>query len=448
MSKLLVLVFAVFILLGCELFERDSSEGYEIFVEVEDVFCTEAILKVTLPDSGKIARFLLERAEGMKIDSAAIIDTFTCFDNDTLISDNNLLPDRDYTYRVSFLKSGKIRAESEPLTIHTMDTTSHDITYWDIDTLGISGQINDVWIVDEDDIWVVGEINVPDPDSSWNGTGRETFNAAHWNGEKWEYIHIRGNLMNDVGPLNSIWYFDENNIWVAGFPIHWDGNKWTLYHLQDMGLDVSVDYIWASSPDDIYFVGLEGSIVHYDGKDFKKIETEHEVRLIDIEGTDDGEYVYVVGYDFFSPAYSVVYQIHDGVVETLFYDEIHPTTGGLDWGAVSSVSVYKDMVYFVTYLGLVKKHVQSDEFTIDFAFRNYGYRSMVVQNYNDIFMVGGRGKYAHFNGVSWDFNEELKNTYDLSSIWGGCAFKDNLVVICGYLLDGSHGYVAKGRRQN
>ena len=254
-------------------------------------------------------------------------------------------------------------------------------------------------------------------------------------------------------PLVSIWYFDNNDIWASGgVPIHWNGKEWNFYHLWDMGVlnndDGGVDHIWASSPDDIYFVGLEGSIVHYDGKDFKKIETEHEVRLIDIEGTDDGEYVYVVGYDFFSPAYSVVYQIHDGVVETLFYDEIHPTAGGLDWGAVSSVSVYKDMVYFVTYLGLVKKHVQSDEFTIDFAFRNYGYRNMVVKNYNDIFMVGGRGKYAHFNGVSWDFNEELKNTYDLSSIWGGCAFKDNLVVICGYLLDGSHGYVAKGRRQN
>ncbi|MCD6100984.1 MAG: hypothetical protein J7K33_10440 [Candidatus Marinimicrobia bacterium] len=436
----LVLIFAGLILFRCGLFER-REEDYEVFVEVEDIFCTEVVLRVGLPDSGGVNSFNVVRDD-------SVVGVYSTSDNDTVIIDGGLMPDRDYEYRVDLVDGGRVRVSSESVVVHTLDTTSHEFD-WEIDTLGIYGSyLSDVWIVDEDNIWVVGNIVVPDPDSSWNGTGRETFNAAHWNGEKWEYIHIRGNLMNDVGPLNSIWYFDENNIWVAGFPIHWDGNKWTLYHLQDMGLDVSVDYIWASSPDDIYFVGLEGSIVHYDGKDFKKIETEHEVRLIDIEGTDDGEYVYVVGYDFFSPAYSVVYQIHDGVVETLFYDEIHPTTGGLDWGAVSSVSVYKDMVYFVTYLGLVKKHVQSDEFTIDFAFRNYGYRSMVVKNYNDIFMVGGRGKYAHFNGVSWDFNEELKNIYDLSSIWGGCAFKDNLVVICGYLLDGSHGYVAKGRRQN
>jgi len=39
-----------------------------------------------------------------------------------------------------------------------MDTTSHNFT-WKIDTLGIYGSyLNDVWIVNEDDIWVVGQM--------------------------------------------------------------------------------------------------------------------------------------------------------------------------------------------------------------------------------------------------------------------------------------------------
>ena len=443
MSKLLVLVFAVFILLGCELFERDSSEGYEIFVEVEDVFCTEAILKVTLPDSGKIARFLLERAEGMKIDSAAIIDTFTCFDNDTLISDNNLLPDRDYTYRVSFLKSGKIRAESEPLTIHTMDTTSHDITYWDIDTLGISGQINDVWIVDEDDIWVVGEINVPDPDSSWNGTGRETFNAAHWNGEKWEYIHIRGNLMNDVGPLNSIWYFDENNIWVAGFPIHWDGNKWTLYHLQDMGLDVSVDYIWASSPDDIYFVGYKGSIVHYDGKEFEKMESGTDVDLQGIYGLDKN-HIWVAG-TMINQSRSVI----------LFYN-------GVKWNVI--VDTNDDRFY-----GYGFNSIWTDSY--NYLFLNGGSGRCILTLYNlnlfkyssaglwyghdidgtgnnDIFCSGAGSEIVHYNGISWHVYEELKMSFGDWSVMRSIEVKNNLIVSGGYYYTGLYGLpiVIRGHR--
>ena len=133
-------------------------------------------------------------------------------------------------------------------------------------------------------------------------------------------------------------------------------------------------------------------------------------------------------------------------METLFHDEIHFPSNGTDWGAVSSVSVYEDTVYFVTYRGLWKKHIYSDESTVDPAFHNYGYRNMVVQGSNDIFMVGGGGKFAHFNGASWDLNDELLNNYDLSTLWGGCDFKNDVVVIDGYLLDGSHGYVAIGRR--
>jgi len=51
------------------------------------------------------------------------------------------------------------------------------------------------------------------------------------------------------------------------------------------------------------------------------------------------------------------------------------------------------------------------------------------------------------NSGFWeDLNDELLNNYDLSTLWGGCDFKNDVVVIDGYLLDGSHGYVAIGRR--
>jgi hypothetical protein len=170
---------------------------------------------------------------------------------------------------------------------NTADTTSHNFTWqtWTFGDFG-SSHFRDVAIVDKNNIWAVGEIFVDDPDSSWNGTGWETFNAAHWNGVEWEYIHIRGTLTYDVGPLFSIWYFDENNIWVStGFPVHWDGNNWTLYHLQNMGIDASAgNAIWASSPDDIYFVGRKGSIVHYDGSKFTKVESGTTLPINDIWG--------------------------------------------------------------------------------------------------------------------------------------------------------------------
>jgi len=56
----LVLFFAGFILYRCGLFER-REEDYEVFVEVEDIFCTEVVLRVGLPDSGGVNSFNVVR---------------------------------------------------------------------------------------------------------------------------------------------------------------------------------------------------------------------------------------------------------------------------------------------------------------------------------------------------------------------------------------------------
>jgi len=265
----------------------EEEEDYEVFVGVEDVFCTEVVLRVGLPDSGVVQDFNLVRDD-------SVVGVYCSSDNDTVIIDGGLIPDRDYEYRVDLVEGGRVRASSGSVVVHTLDTTSHEIQ-WYIDTLGIGGgYVNDVWIVNENDIYVVGMFRLPDPDSSWNGTGYEEFNAAHWNGERWEYMRFeRG------APLVSIWYFDNNDIWASGgVPIHWNGKEWNFYHLWDMGIldqdDGGVDHIWASSPDDIYFAGRKGSIVHYDGNNFTKMESGTDIHLRGIWGLDK-EHIWVVG---------------------------------------------------------------------------------------------------------------------------------------------------------
>ena len=64
-----------------------------------------------------------------------------------------------------------------------MDTTSHNFT-WVIDTLGDYGSyLNDVAIIDENNIWVVGNIE----------TDSGEYNAAHWDGIDWDFLGLGSN---------------------------------------------------------------------------------------------------------------------------------------------------------------------------------------------------------------------------------------------------------------
>ncbi|MBC8400151.1 MAG: hypothetical protein H8E14_01540 [Candidatus Marinimicrobia bacterium] len=156
---------------------------------------------------------------------------------------------------------------------------------WEIDTLGIYGtQLRDVFIVDENEIWAVGNIE----------TENNEYNAAHWNGSEWEFLGIFNNTID----LYSVIVFSDDDIWMTDWasPIHWDGNEWTLYNLYQLGLEGAGWASWGTSSSNMYFVGYEGSIVHYDGELFEQMESGTPVNLVDISGNTTGDHIFVVGY--------------------------------------------------------------------------------------------------------------------------------------------------------
>jgi len=247
-------------------------------------------LKVSVEDTSDSWTFGLTRNDSLLF-SAEVTGA------DTVVRDGGLTPATEYRYRAYWMKNGEYADSSEEVLAVTMDTTSHNFV-WTIDTLGDYGSyLNDVAIIDENNVWVVGYIK----------TDSGTFNAAHWDGEEWELIKV----LTGFTANTSIWYFSENNIWItSGLPIHWNGTEWTLFHLWDMGVlgpdDGGVTSVWASSPTNIYFVGRKGSIVHYDGSGFTRMESGTEVDLRDVWGTVNektGEtVVWASGYDDESPA--------------------------------------------------------------------------------------------------------------------------------------------------
>jgi hypothetical protein len=144
----------------------------------------------------------------------------------------------------------------------------------------------------------------------------------------------RTNAIYHDRPINPILYsiqvFSENDIWALGsWPFHWDGESWTMFHLADLGVIPAGirGELWGVSSNDIYFVGANGRIVHYDGSAFEQIDVGVDTRFVDISGTPDGSQVFVVGYNFHVPVRTTLVQISEGNVNILYdalqrYDEI------------------------------------------------------------------------------------------------------------------------------
>ncbi|MFQ6678837.1 MAG: hypothetical protein ACE5D0_11080, partial [Fidelibacterota bacterium] len=200
----------------------------------------------------------------------------------------------------------------------------------------------------------------------------------------------------------------------------------------------------ASSPNDMYFVGSSGGIVHYDGSVFRRMESGHDVRFTDAEGTLEGEYVFIVGYTYVLPVKTQAVMIHDGRLETLYYSDDIDASPDNGYGAVSSVSVYQDTAYFVTDAGFWKYNYITGKSTIIPELGHYGYHDLKVQGLNDIFTLGGGFNYVHYNGVSWKYNRYLLDNYDMSA--NSARLKGDKLVMVGFERNLIRGIIIKGTR--
>jgi hypothetical protein len=295
--------------------------------------------------------------------------------------------------------------------------------------------LRDVTIVDENNIWVVGNIE----------TVEGEYNAAHWDGVEWELLGIYSNTLD----LWSIHYISEDDIWVTDYcsPIHWDGNEWSLYHIQNMGLNACVgNDIWGTSSSNIYFVGVEGSIVHYDGTNFSKLYSGTDIQLNEIDGTTNGEYVFVAGRN--DSGESIALMIHDNEVTTLYEGE---NTLSEPYGGIKSVSVLNDTAFFASNQVLWNyNYIDSNSRTIirhdEFSMLGSVYR-MKTEKINDISIMSNGAEYIHFNGQSWFVDSTILNQFGVNNVYGySIDHNNNMVAISGYCCGGGHAIVARGYR--
>jgi hypothetical protein len=392
---------------------------------LEDASCTEVWLKVTGETGTKL---FLTRND-------IEVQKFTITSSPQTIRDDSLTPNTTYSYKIT----GNGQTSTTEAT--TLDTTSHDYT-WETYTFGdYSSVLHDLAIVDESNIWAVGEIYFNDSTGQPEPT---LHNAVHWNGNKWELkqvtVDFRGNMI--TPQLEGAFSFTESNFWFVGsLPLQGDGENWTMYDVRTtVHPNLSLSKAWGSSTDNIYFVGFKGSIAYYQSSQWSKLESGTDLPFQDIWG-DNGE-VLAIASDIFGFGGQYLINISGNTVNQISTDI---TTAS----AFSSVWFQSNRKYFLAGNGVYTKHNLLDaEWELDpisQPLETYFY-SIRGSNLNNIVTVGEGSYIAHFNGVTWKVYNELRNPPDrLSSV----AVTENMIVAVGNkYVNGieNYGLVYIGRR--
>src|SRR3972149_8811161 len=158
-------------------------------LKVNDATATEVFLEITTSNVNLPVSATLNK-------DGTLLQNITLVNANTTIVDKSLSPNKNYTYQVIININGK-QVTSSSVPAQTMDTTSHNFT-WQTFTFGGqagSSTLYDVAIINENDIWAVGEIYMND---STGQPDPNTYNAVHWDGSTWELKRIKTNACGGV----------------------------------------------------------------------------------------------------------------------------------------------------------------------------------------------------------------------------------------------------------
>ena len=312
-----------------------------------------------------------------------------------------------------------------------VDTTSHNFT-WRIDTLGkYLSYLNDVTIINENYIIAGGEIN----------TDSGTYNLAIWDGENWHLEVL------DLGQIvTGIFNKDQNNIWYTTGVLHlWSSNNWRKYHLWRMNVlgdsDGAISAIWGGETTNMYFAGEKGTIVTFDGIQFRKMESLTNIELNRISGNVNGN-VFITGYELSG----------EGIALELVDDEWVSLFGtNHKYGRFKGVWCGDKYVYLITTEGILKRNLKSS----DTVFLSDVYRvdpSLITheiegQAENDIAVVSNRGKILHWNGASWSTQYEIYNQYpDHILSVRGADYSSQTIAFVGYYKNATQAFIVIGTK--
>lgn len=405
-----------------------------ITLGIEDAGVTEVWLRVSMPETVTQRMFTLFR-DGNPIDTVVLTAA------DSVLVNEGLFPNQQYTYQ-AFRTADSLTLDSTgAVPVTTMDTTSHDFI-WEMFEFGdhSSSVLLDVAIINENDIWAVGEIFLND---STGQADIDSYNAAHWDGQQWQPIRVPVQICGTpaIGSpiLRSVFSFSSAEVLFTegGNLVTWDGVEYSQICLPSGLILGTLRKIWGRSTTDLYMVGDRGTIVHWDGSTWRRIESGTELDVNDLFGVVDSEglEVYAVAARQFVTLERQILQVKNTIVTAL-------SDSGIP-GSLQSLWFEPGRKYYVAGNGMYWKRLIADpDQWLDTGATPYYLYSIHGGELNDIVACGTFGELVHFNGVSW------RSYRTATALSQGLLYKvrisDNYVVAVGF--DGSRAVVARGVR--
>ena len=428
MKKIIISLFLAIISLSCNSTDPEVKEKSRL--TVTDVSCTEVWLElkagnIALPSSGVI------RIDGTQ-DKIVTISG-----KDTVLYVDSLEVNRDYRFQVILLNQGQTLISNE-INAKTLDTTSHNFTLetYEFGEYG-NNVLYDVAVIDENNIWAVGEIYMKD---SLGNNDPHAYNTIHWDGTKWNIkilpFEYNGGLF--YGAIFSLVAFSKSDIWFGmGSVIHFDGINFNSIKIPDEIFPSRINRIWGTSSSNLYIAGNNGSTAHYYGTNWTKIESGTNVDLVSIWGSPDGKVVWACGHKSDYSA-SALLRFKEGKREKIFEGlssyEINGEPIGLlrgGWTKSEQMSYISNNQYLYQLRG-------SDIQKLEKKTNYYGELIFSINgpDRNDFFVSGQHGLVGHYNGVSYKIIEEFRKPSEyLYSVYA----RERVIAAVGENLGGFYG---------
>jgi hypothetical protein len=401
-------------------------------------------LKISSPDSTSQKSFIVQR-------DTVFVSESSFTGKDTIIADRTVQPNTSYTYTLNYMDHGRIKGETDSVTVTTLDISSSDFT-WEVLRFGESGQQNwfrSVSINNENDIWIVGIFHYWGWDTLFSEYGYVPYNALHWDGQIWNYVSINPSPWQYRGAYDAIYAINDSVVWAGVNAIAQLQNGEWIARTDSPDLSWMMD-IWGNSLSNTFFTYYDGGLVHYNGTNFEIMSSGTTTHLQDIDGND--ERVFITGFSNTAGMEELALEYSNGTWKRVFTSQtVDGNLSSGDLGRPYSVKVLDDVAVFSTAAAATVKyyyHVGIMDIMPEKAtpLRNYIAVERIDGNtINDLALITNGGQIVHYNGRDYltVFDYDISGNPGDPHIWGG-DFRGNVVCAVGEVL--GQALVIIGRR--